>query len=202
MSWLTIVLIVVVVLLVGVLAAVLLEVASLTRRWCWALLAVLIPAGAQAQAPLCPFGVSASGPAYYLVFLGDSLVSQHTRLDQATQAAARLASEHAPTPVGITHALYLTVTCPQGWTPPPPDSVTVSPDSLAFSYLVDTAGDTAWAVRAWQHGVMIDSLASRSYQLTALVWYGGLVMGCGGLCPAAVPGERMDFRQALLLRGR
>lgn len=68
------------------------------------------------------------------------------------------------------------------------DSLTVTPDSLAVrNFQVTLAGDTSAYVLAYDRHVRVDSVAGHSYQLTALLWEGGRVVGCGGNCSAYDP---------------
>ena len=65
---------------------------------------------------LCPFVTTATGSALYEVMVGDSAVSQHTRVDKALERAVREETLDPMLEVRIVQDYELRVECPETWT--------------------------------------------------------------------------------------
>lgn len=78
-------------------------------------LLVLAVSPLAAQDARCPFDATATGGGFYRVLVSDSVVSQHTRLDQAIERASIEETQAPPDSVVIDHDFRLRVECPTDW---------------------------------------------------------------------------------------
>lgn len=131
-------------------------------------LASTVPAAPRApqEAELCPATATANRGGYYRVMIGDTVRSQHTRLDQALLEAVRAETEDATRRVIVDHDFELRVECPESWRAPDP----ARPDSMTF--LGYGRDDT------------LQLAVGASEELTALIWRNDSIVGCGGECSA------------------
>jgi len=75
--------------------------------------------------------------------------------------------------------------------------VTIVQSRVEMSYQTEGA-DTLWTTIVYDSdGFVIDSLASRTYQLTALAWRDGQVVACGGDCSGYSGVQEIDYQQAM-----
>jgi len=150
----------------------------------------------------CPFDTRALGGGFYRVFrvaARDSVVrevSQHVRLDKAVVSGARAKSETLSDSVWIEHDFELLIECPEPDLFAASDSATIVQARVEIDRRVE-GGDTLWTVVAFdRRGAVIDSVDGRNYQLTALLWRGGEVVGCAGDCSDYPQALEIDMQRA------
>lgn len=161
-----------------------------------------------AQEAICEYDVTARGRYYRVMSMTpatDSLpadtveISQHIEEREAVLRGAIEKSMNPGNDVWINPDFVLTIECPPDWESQQLalDSIRVEPDSVHFVMAVD-GSDTTWTALAFQEGERIDSVASKSYQLRALVFHDDSVVACSGSCDAYSQLPLLEYRQAMV----